>query len=963
MPLSLNEIRKRATEFSKEWENVSDERAEAQTFWNNFFNVFGVSRKRVASFEKPVKKADGHQGFIDLLWKGIVLVEHKSKGKDLNTAYKQAKDYFPGLKDEELPRYIVVSNFQDIKLFDLESNTDSEFKLKDLYKNINLFGFISGYQQKAYKDQEPVNVKAAELMGALHDALLANGYQGHELEVMLVRLLFCLFAEDTTIFEKQQFTEYIELRTNPDGSDLGIHLGQLFQILNTAEDKRQKNLDEQVAAFPYVNGSLFAEPLHLASFNSEMRNKLLKCCYFDWSIISPAIFGSMFQSVMNPKERRNLGAHYTSEKNIRKVIDGLFLDELKEEFDSIKTNKSKLVKFQERIAKLKFLDPACGSGNFLIITYRELRMLEIEILKILFKGQYVTDVSTLSKIDVDAFYGIEYEEFASQIAQVAMWLIDHQMNMKLSAEFGEYYKRLPLRKSATIVHGNALRIDWQSLLNPVNSIYIEADHINIYKAEEPTSKYKVANVKAKTVTIVEGNRPKEQDGTTFDYILGNPPFIGKHLMTADQDSDMELVFNDVRGSGLLDYVTAWYLKASKFIKGTSIRVAFVSTNSISQGEQVGVLWNELFKYGIKIHFAHRTFKWSNEAKGNAAVFVVVIGFYSDLNSSKIIEKHLFDYPNIKGEPLVTNAKNINPYLVAADDILVNSRNTPLNAVPSLVYGNKIVDGGFFLFTDEERAEFLRKEPNAKKYLKEIISGEEFLSNKKRFCLWLKDADPSELKKLPEVLERIESVKKFRLKSTKAATRIKAQIPSQFAEYRQPTSDFLIIPRTSSENRKYIPFAFFTKNYIVNDSCTALPNCSAFHFGVLTSEMHMCWVKYVCGRLKSDFRYSNNLVYNNFPWPQDLPKQKIQGVDKLAQQVLKVRERYPKSSLADLYDPLTIPADLVKAHQDLDKFVDTCYRTQPFDTEMHRIEFLFDLYRQYTQPLFGSEKRKKGKKLS
>jgi type II restriction/modification system DNA methylase subunit YeeA len=437
MPLSLNEIRKRATDFSKEWENVTDERAEAQTFWNNFFTIFGVSRKRVASFEKPVKKADGHQGFIDLLWKGIVLVEHKSKGKDLNTAYKQAKDYFPGLKDEELPRYIIVSNFQDIKLFDLEGDTESEFKLKDLYKNINLFGFISGYQQKIYKDQEPVNIRAAELMGDLHDALLANGYESHELEVMLVRLLFCLFAEDTTIFEKQQFTEYIELRTNPDGSDLGIYLAQLFQTLNTAEDKRQKNLDEQVVAFPYVNGSLFADTINLASFNSEMRSKLLMCCYFDWSIISPAIFGSMFQSVMNPKERRNLGAHYTSEKNIRKVIDGLLLDELKEEFETIKTNKPKLIKFQERIAKLKFLDPACGSGNFLIITYRELRLLEIEILKILFKGQYVTDVSTLSKIDVDAFYGIEYEEFASQIAQVAMWLIDHQMNMKLSAEFGE----------------------------------------------------------------------------------------------------------------------------------------------------------------------------------------------------------------------------------------------------------------------------------------------------------------------------------------------------------------------------------------------------------------------------------------------------------------------------------------------------------------------------------------------
>jgi hypothetical protein len=956
MPLSINEIRKRAIDFSKEWENVTDERAEAQTFWNNFFTIFGVSRKRVASFEKPVKKADGHQGFIDLLWKGIVLVEHKSKGKDLNTAYKQAKDYFPGLKDEELPRYIIVSNFQDIKLFDLEGDTESEFKLKDLYKNINLFGFISGYQQKIYKDQEPVNIRAAELMGDLHDALLANGYEGHELEVMLVRLLFCLFAEDTTIFEKQQFTEYIELRTNPDGSDLGIHLAQLFQTLNTAEDKRQKNLDEQMVAFPYVNGSLFADTINLASFNSEMRSKLLKCCYFDWSIISPAIFGSMFQSVMNPKERRNLGAHYTSEKNIRKVIDGLFLDELKEEFDNIKTNKPKLIKFQERIAKLKFLDPACGSGNFLIITYRELRLLEIEILKILFKGQYVTDVSTLSKIDVDAFYGIEYEEFASQIAQVAMWLIDHQMNMKLSAEFGEYYKRLPLRKSATIVHGNALRIDWQSLLNPVNSIFIEADHVNIYKVEEPMPTYKVANVKARTVTIVDGARPVGVEKITFDYILGNPPFVGKHLMSKEQDADINLIFKDVKGAGVLDYVTAWYLKAARLIQGSNTNVAFVSTNSISQGEQVAILWNELANYNIKIKFAHRTFKWNNEANGNAAVFVVIIGFCYNSDTAKKKDYRLFDYPDVKDEPLVIRANNINPYLVPSGNILVTSRTKPIANVPSMIYGSKPVDDGNFIFTDIEKRNFLTIQPNAKKFFKPLLSAREYLNGENRWCLWLKDAKPEELRNMPLVLERINSVRTFRLASSKAPTRESAQYASLFAEIRQPSSEFILIPIHTSENRKYIPFSYYSSDNISN-SCMAIPNSKPFHFGVLTSEMHMIWTKYICGRLEGRYRYSNNIVYNNFPWPLDLPKQKIQGVGKLAEQVLKVRQRYPKSSLADLYDPLTMPSDLVKAHQDLDKFVDSCYRPQAFDTEMQRIEFLFDLYKQYTQPLFGSEKKK------
>ncbi len=957
MPLSLNEIRKRATEFSKEWENVTDERAEAQSFWNNFFNIFGVSRKRVASFEKPVKKADGHQGFIDLLWKGIVLVEHKSKGKDLNTAYKQAKDYFPGLKDEELPRYIVVSNFQDIKLFDLESNTDSEFKLKDLYKNINLFGFISGYQQKVYKDQEPVNIKAAELMAALHDALLANGYQGHELEVMLVRLLFCLFAEDTTIFEKQQFTEYIELRTNPDGSDLGIHLGQLFQVLNTAEDKRQKNLDEQVAAFPYVNGSLFAEPLHLASFNSEMRNKLLKCCYFDWSIISPAIFGSMFQSVMNPKERRNLGAHYTSEKNIRKVIDGLFLDELKEEFESIKTNKAKLTKFQEKIAKLKFLDPACGSGNFLIITYRELRLLEIEILKILFKGQYVTDVSTLSKIDVDAFYGIEYEEFASQIAQVAMWLIDHQMNMKLSAEFGEYYKRLPLRKSATIVHGNALRIDWQSLLNPINSIYIEADHVNIYKAEEPTPKYKVANVKAKTVTILEGSKPKVKDKTTFDYILGNPPFIGTAYQSKEQKEDMTKVFNGVKSFGMLDYVCAWYILSAKAIQNSTTQVSFVSTNSISQGEQPAVLWNELFKLGTKIKFGHRTFKWNNEAKGKAAVHVVIIGFQFGDSQNKT----LYEYHDISGEPLSRKVKNINPYLVAGDDLTLSSISKPICSSPIMQSGSALNDGGFLILTEEEVKTLVNTDSKYKKLIKKFYSGQDFLNGSNRWCLWLKYAEPSELKADSFIVERLKKVKEFRENSSRIQTKRMATLPYLFSEERQPTSDFLLIPKVSSENRTYIPIGYMSKDDIITDKNFFVSKASSYHFGVLTSLMHMTWMRYVCGRLKSDYSYSNTIVYNNFPWPQDLPKQKIQGVEKLAQQVLKIRERYPKSSLADLYDPLTMPADLVKAHHDLDKFVDVCYRPQPFDTEMQRIEFLFDLYKQYTQPLFGSEKKKKGKK--
>lgn len=957
MPLSLNEIRKRAIEFSKEWEHASDERAESQSFWNAFFHVFGVSRKRVANFEKPIKKLGGQQGYIDLLWKGIVLVEHKSGGKDLATAYKQAKDYFPGLKDEELPRYIIVSNFQQIKLYDLLGATESEFKLKDLYKNINLFGFISGYEQRVYKDQEPVNIEAAELMGGLHDALLANGYKGHELEVMLVRLLFCLFAEDTTIFEKQQFTEYIELRTKEDGSDLGIHLAQLSEVLNTPENKRFKNLDEQLAAFPYVNGSLYSEQLHFASFDSDMRKRLLQCCYFDWSVISPAIFGSMFQSVMNPKERRNLGAHYTSEKNILKLIKGLFLDELYEEFESVKTNKTKLQKFHDKLSNLTFLDPACGSGNFLIITYRELRLLELEILKILFKGQLVTDVSSLSKIDVDAFYGIEYEEFPAQIATVAMWLCDHQMNIKLSTEFGEYFKRLPLRKSATIVHGNALRIDWQSLLNPLNSYDIVANHVNVY-LEDPNTSYREVNIKAKTHNVIQGLKPNKLKSETikFNYILGNPPFIGTSYQSKEQKEDMAFVFNGVKSFGMLDYVCAWYLLAARYVSNTDTEAAFVSTNSITQGEQPALLWNELYKHGIKIKFGHRTFKWNNEAKGKAAVHVVILGFrFGDTS-----KKFLFEYPSISEEPLSRKVRNINPYLVNGDDVTLPSITKPVCNAPAMQSGSALRDGGFLIITAEEKDSFIKKHPEGKKYVKKFYSGDEFINGFHRWCLWLKGINPSDLKKYPEVLLRLEEVKKFREASTREGTRRMAGFPTLFAEERQPTTDFLLIPKVSSENRTYIPIGYMTKDDIITDKNFFVPKATLFHFGILTSLMHMTWMRYTCGRLKSDYSYSSTIVYNNFPWPQDLAKQKTHGVEKLAQQILKVRERYPESSLADLYDPLTMPPDLARAHQDLDKFVDTCYRAQPFETEMHRIEFLFDLYKKYTQPLFGSEKKIKKK---
>jgi hypothetical protein len=803
-----------------------------------------------------------------------------------------------------------------------------------------------------------INIKGAELMGQLHDALLANGYSGHELEVLLVRLLFCLFAEDTTIFEKFQFTDYIDKRTAVDGSDLGIHLAQLFEVLNTPPDQRLKNLDEQLGAFEYVNGALFAERLHFAAFDRTMRDKLLMCCYFDWSKISPAIFGSMFQSVMDTKARRNLGAHYTSEKNILKLIRGLFLDELEQKFEQAKSNKSKLKALHAEISEMKFLDPACGCGNFLIITYRELRLLEIEILKILQKGQTVTQLEYLIQVNVDTFYGIEFEEFPAQIAQVAMWLMDHQMNMLMSVEFGHYYKRLPLKKSATIVHGNALRIDWQSLLNPINTVDVVAKHTNIYLVNEPAAEYKTVNIETESYQIHQGKMPKAPSEITFDYILGNPPFVGKNLMNESQSEDMELIFHNVKGSGLLDYVTAWYWKAANYMIGINTKAAFVSTNSISQGEQVGVLWSELFKYGIKIFFAHRTFKWSNEASGKAAVHVVIIGF----TSNEVANKGIYDYENLQGEPSLRKVNNINPYLVSASNIFIAKRREPICKVPAMAFGSMPNDGGHLLMSDDEKKSFLAKEPNAKKFVRRFIGSEEFINNIKKWCLWLVDANPSELKKLPEVLLRINSVRESRLKSKREATRRLAESSMLFGEIRQPTSRYLVFPEVSSERRKYIPLGFVEKEVISSNKNYTIAGAKIYHFGILHSLMHKTWVDNVCGRLKSDYQYSTGIVYNNFPWPENLPKQKVAGIEKLASQILKVRERYPASSLADLYDPLIMPPDLLKAHQDLDKFVDGCYRPQPFDNETQRIEFLFDLYQKYMQPLFGSEKKSKKKSL-
>ena len=897
MTLSWNEIRTRATTFAKEWENETSEDAEAKSFWDWFFNVFGVSRRRLATFEEPVKKWDQSQWFIDLLWKWIILVEHKSRGRDLDKAFTQAKEYFPGLKDADLPKYILVSDFARFRLYDLETGSHHEFTLEELPKNVDLFGFIAGYQKRVFSPEDPVNLKAALLMGKLHDSLKNIGYTGHSLEVYLVRILFCLFAEDTTIFEKRLFQDYIEQKTNEDGSDLPYHLSALFQTLNTPREQRLKNLDESLDAFPYVNGKLFEENLPIASFDSAMRTSILDCCRLDWSLISPAIFGSLFQSVMDEKARRNLGAHYTSEKNIMKLIWPLFLDDLKTEFETIKQDKKKLEKFHEKLGALTFLDPACGCGNFLVITYRELRRLETMVIKAIYRNQQVFDVAHLIRVNVDQFYGIEIEEFPSQIATVALWLMDHQMNMEVSQEFGEYFVRLPLKKRATIVNANALQTDWKEIIVPER----------------------------------------------LSYIIGNPPFLGKSQQNEQQKADMENIFKWVQWAGVMDFVSAWYIKAAQYIQSAKTKVAFVSTNSIAQGEQVWILWSVLFgSYNIKIHFAHQTFKWTNEAKGNAAVHVVIIGFANfDIN-----KKSIFEYEDIGWEPLELFVKNINPYLVEGKDSIILKRKNPICSSLQMSYGSMPNDGGYLLLNEEEKQEITSKEPWSSRFIRKFVMWEELINNIPRYCLWLVDIRPDELNSLKEIKHRVEEVYRNRISSSREATKKLALFPARFGEVRQPMTNYIALPRVSSENRVYIPITILNKDIIAGDKVYTIQSSDLYVFGVLLSMIHMVWMKTTSGRLKSDYSYSVQLTYNNFPWPEvnDKDKKKIED---LAQAVLNARLEFPESSLADLYDPRTMPPALVHAHTDLDRAVDKLYRASGFKNDSERVQWLFGMWEKLT----------------
>jgi hypothetical protein len=730
-----------------------------------------------------------------------------------------------------------------------------------------------------------------------------------------VRLLFCLFADDTGIFQPaQSFRDFVEERTAPDGSDLGPRLSQLFQVLNTAEDQRSKNLDEQLGTFAYINGKLFEETLPMADFSTAMREALLNACALDWSAISPAIFGGLFQSIMDEKARRNLGAHYTSEANILKLIKPLFLDELHAEFGRIKGNRQKLQEFHRKLKQLNFFDPACGCGNFLVISYRELRELELQVLRAdnelsTHKGQLSVDVNNLIGVNVDQFYGIEIEEFPAQIAQVALWLVDHQMNLRVSVEFGLYFARIPLKSTPHIQHGNALRLNWNEVL------------------------------------------PAQQ----CSYVLGNPPFIGAKFMDDAQREDARLVFEGIDNSGLLDFVTAWYVKAARYVNSeTNCRCAFVSTNSITQGEQVGVLWGWMLGQGIRIQFAHRTFNWSNEAKGKAAVHCVIIGF----GLQNISNKTIYEYEDIKGTPLAVPAKNINPYLVDGPDLVLPRRSKPICAVPDIRFGNQPIDGGNFILTSQEAAELKSAHPEMIPFVRTYIGAEEFINGGQRFCLWLDGCPPKLLREIPFLRLRLDAVRKFRLESSRAATRDLAATPTEFAFVSHTGGSYLIVPSVSSERRTYIPIGFDSGETIVSNLCLAIYEAGLFHFGVMTSAMHNAFMRFTCGRLKSDFRYSNTIVYNNSPWPgfagEPLSDKHRTAIEQAAQGVLDARAQFAGASLADLYDPLTMPPALLKAHQKLDAAVDAAYvpsgGKKAYSSDAERVAFLFELYQRITSLL-------------
>ena len=924
MRLSWNEIRTRASKFVREWADAAYEKGETQSFYNEFFEIFGVRRRSVARYEEHVKKLDNSSGFIDLFWPGVLIVEQKSEGRDLEVAYGQAGEYFDSLPERDRPRYILVSDFQSFELHDLDEGEQTSFALVDLPSHVEAFGFILGVQRRIFRDQDPVNVEASASMGRLHDALEASGYSGHDLEVFLVRTVFCLFADDTGIFEPRDlFLDLLETRTREDGSDLGPALARLFQVLNTPVDQRQAKLDEDLARFPYVNGDLFAARLTIPDFDAAMRSALIDACRFDWAAISPAIFGALFQSVMDAAERRAQGAHYTTEKNILKVIGPLFLDDLRAEFNRLRARKDKrrrseLTAFQKRLGGMKFFDPACGCGNFLIIAYRELRELEIDLIRELRRGrgdeaQRMLVATDLSQITVDQFYGIEIGEFPVRIAETALWMMDHIMNNRLSLAFGRSYVRIPLEGSPHILNADALETDWTALLPP----------------EE------------------------------CSYVFGNPPFGGAKFQSEEKRAQVRRIAALGKSGGTLDYVTAWFIKAGEYVQTGRARIGFVATNSITQGEQVAQLWPLLFaRTKLAIAFAHRTFAWGSDARGKAHVHVVIIGF--DGLKTVRVDKRLFSYPDIKGEPEETLHSALSPYLfdaggLADPHLTVREESRPINGMGKLIIGSKPIDGGHYIFTAKERTAFLDMEPAAESFLRPYIGAREYLQGGARWILALHNAEPNALKRLPRVRERVAAVRRYREASKSKPTQKLAETPTLYHVNVLPTAPFLVIPEVSSERREYVPIGWLGPPVIPSNKLRLLPDATLADFALLTSAMHMAWMRAVTGRMKSDYMYSVGVVYNTFPLPHGSSDRS--KLEPLAQAVLDARAAHPDATLADLYDPDLMPPNLRRAHQAIDRTMDRLYRRTGFASERERVEHLFMLYEKMRAPLEALMKAK------
>lgn len=889
------EQRKAAKEFSKVWENRGDEKQDTQSFWLSLLQkVYGIeSPTQFISFEVPVKL--DHTSFIDgLITDTHVLIEQKGMGIDLQkgilqsdgsklTPFQQARRYAGNLPHNQNPRWIVVCNFTEFHIHDMNRPNDTPeiVKLANLENEYQRLNFLVDTGDENIKREMDISMKAGELVGRIYDALQKR-YINPEAEralkslnMLCVRLVFCLYAEDAGIFGKHgMFHDYI--------ADCGVKrarqgLIDLFRVLDTKYEDRDPYMDEDLAAFPYVNGGLFAdEDVEIPQLNEEIFELLLSKASedFNWSEISPTIFGAVFESTLNPDTRRKGGMHYTSIENIHKVIDPLFLDELRAELEEIKgiavlnTRKKKLLAYQDKLASLKFLDPACGSGNFLTETYLSLRKLENEVISMLFSGQIAMgDVLEPIKVSIKQFYGIEINDFAATVAKTALWIAENQMMKKTEDILHLNLDFLPLKSYVNIVESNALRIDWETVV------------------------------------------PKEE----LSYIMGNPPFVGYTYQTASQKNDMAHVMSDFGKN--LDYVSCWYYKAAELMLGTEIRTALVSTNSITQGEQAAGIWKPLFsKFNIHIDFAHRTFRWDSEASSMAHVHCVIVGFSSAPNPQL---RRLFD-----GDRCF-EVDSINAYLLNAPNIIIEKRNKPLCKVPEMCKGSQPTDGGNLILNAEERKELLKSNPETKQYVRTFLGADEFINNKERYCLWLANANPSVIHNCKFIRERIEGVRNMRLSSTKAATRQWADRPTLFTENRQPEGDYILVPSVSSEQRKYVPMGFLTGDTIASNLALIVPNAEVYHFGVLTSNVHMSWMRAVCGRMKSDYRYSNTIVYNNFPWPTPTDAQKAK-IEQTAQAILDARALYPDCSLADLYDEVTMPPELRKAHQRNDRAVMEAY---------------------------------------